>query len=733
MVLLRHRVVVLVALTLSLLFAVRSTDDVWLATKAYKTVDAHLVDQLENNALLHHVEATDGIIPLINWGVVFHAHSMAINGASYFRSTVVIRLKVFKEPLAKIQLIPCTNAKSKQFRCTIFNKMITAVNSIAQTHVKEAIDRLNKILQIIPEIKVPTTNTRKRRQRRRSAASTGRIVPVAIQVRNRLRKKRGLADITGKFGNAFADLFNLPTKHDFDVLTTHVDEIGKVVDTAKDELVSQEKELSNFRIKNANALATEMVRVKDNSNNINNLRADMLREQQDHQALANKMDNDLAIMSKYLDYMTEMNMQKAVYTAGIDIMIKRIDEFTVAIRTLTTGYLHEMLVEPGDVQKILDQLTIDINTKYGGMFEITNTNVAFYYSLRDLVYARKGHDLMIMIKVPIQHTGGPLKVYRMDTFPVYRSHKHHGRTLIVDLPDYFAVSPHIDFYTEFDASFYETCRGEALKTCGSQVSMQRQASKVMSCAAALFYGDSKRIMEACTIKYIDRPPDPYRAVALSNGNYLIVGGDHKVDDDWKINCPGAASSHSTRTIPSCTMCVVDVPCFCSLTGRSIYIELKLTDCRIPGDTNFPDIIFKYMFNLPSIHTTFPVELAAKFQADVTKINERPMFDFTHFNIIKSDPDDVIEAENKIDADFKRTINADHNRTVMFYTKAGKLTKLASDWSDLTTSKVDDLSNQVSDFTDLLDAKSILGIIPIGVIIGIVAIALGIFVMIKKRI
>lgn len=697
-------------------------------------------NDLHTNKLFHHVTATDGVIPLINWGVVFHKHSKAINGASYFRSTIVVRLDIFKQQLAHIELIPCTLAKSKKFRCNTFNKMINAVNTIASTRIKEAMDRLHKILQMIPEMRNSgRSSARKKRKSMTAARQVShqlwllRIRKSPHVPRTMHNRRRGKRDTFGKIGNAFADFFNLPTKHDIDIMETHVDEIGKVVGVAKDELVRSEKDLSNFRIKSANALATDMLRIKDNSNNINNLRNDMIREEKEHADLANAMDNEISIMGKYIDYMTEMSMEKAVYTAGIDIMIKRIDEFTSALRTLTTGYLHEMLVEPSDIQKILDQLTIDINRRYGGMFEITNKKVAFYYSMRDLAYSRKGHDLFIMVKIPIQHTGGPLTVYRMDTFPIYRSHDHHGRTLIVDLPDYFAVSPHIDFYTQFDASFYETCRGEQLKTCGTQVSMQRQTSQIMSCAAALFYGDSKRIMEACTINYIDRPPDPYRAIALASSNYLIIGGDHRVDDDWKVHCPAAASSHSTRTIASATMVVLDLPCFCSLTGRSIFIGMKLTDCRIPHDSNFPDITYKYMFNLPSIHTTFPAELAAKFQADVTKINERPNFNFTKFNIIKSDTPDVIEAENKIDADFKKSINAEHNHTMMFYTKAGKLTKLAGDWSDLTNSKIDDMSNTFSHFTNVLDANSIVGFLSLGMIIGISSLVCGLFVLWKKRI
>lgn len=685
------------------------------------------VENVYDNKLLQPVGATDGVIPMINWGVVFHSDSMMINGASHFRSTIAVRLNMFNEQVAQMTLMPCATDQQKKFQCETFNKMITAVNTIARTRVKETIDRLNKIIQLIPEWTSTRPARRRRSAFRRYLKRLKQSPHVPAEHIHRI-VKRG---ILSAFGTCFADMMNLPTKADIDTLKTHIDEIGKTVGQAKDELVRSEKELSNFRISSANALAKQMISIKDNANNIDRLRGDMIREEKEHQVLADQLDNELAIMDKYIDYLTELAMEKSVFTAGVEALVKRVDQFTAALRTLITGYLPEMLAEPDDVQKILDELAIDINVKYGGMFEITNKKVTFYYAMRDLAYARKGHDILIMLKIPIQHTGGPLRVYRMDTFPIYRSHDHHGRTLITDLPDYFAVTPQIDFYTEFTASYYDTCRGDQVKTCITQMSMQRQTSKVMSCAAALFYGDSKRIMQACTIKYIDRPPDPYKAIALSGSNYLIVGGDHKVDDDWKVSCPGAASSHNTRTIASCTMCVIDVPCFCLLTGRSLFIQMKLTGCRIPENKNFPDITYKYMFNLPSIHTTFPSELADKFLSDVTKINERPKFNFTKFHIIKSESADVIEAEDKIDADFKKTIEADHNHTVMWYTKAGKQLALSRDWSDLSNNKLNELSHTFSDFTDVLDAKSIMGCFSVGMIIGVFSFVCALFVLWKK--
>lgn len=639
--------------------------------------------------------------------------------------------------------MPCQNSQEKKFRCDVFNEMIEKVNRLTQEKMTEARKQFNRAMMLIPDSriggKLPSVvmssdgiERRKRRRKRRRTIYVRmkeRRMHMLIDERKRLRTTR---DVFGKVGNVFADFFNLPNNHDMEVLKTHVQEVAKSAGKGKDELVESEKELSNFRIKTANSMATEMVRIGDNSKNINNLREDFIEEQKQHVALADKEMDALEILNKYVDYSAKMTMEVILFEYSLNSLLKHMNNLVDSIRLLATGYIPPYLVEPTDVQMVLNHVKMIIDQKYRDVFELTNSDVAFYYMMRSIVYARNGTDLIVMMKIPIHSVGGTLNVYRVESYQVYRNHNSTDSTRITNLPDYFAVDSKNDMYTEFSATFFDTCRGQNLKTCASQMSLQRQTSTAKTCAAALYFDSARDIMTQCDISYTySGKIRPSRAKQLSNGTHLILDGDPNSTDTWKMNCPDAESGYNVRNVPSCTLCMIDVPCFCSLTSETFFIPLRLTNCVPPVDKQYPSITYRHLVNLPSVHTTFPEELADKFASDVAMINAKWPVHYPKPFIIRSDLSKVITAEKDEDADFKKTMSLEKRKTSMYGTAADKLLKHAQDWSDLAFSHLDDMQDQFTNFTSVLDAKGALGVFSVGVIFGIVSICLSCYILIKK--
>lgn len=718
-------------------------------------------------------------IAQLNWGVIFDKHSVTLNGESFFLHTIKISLKALNSPPVQIQHLACDTDQQKAFKCEKINDLIASVNSIASTRLTAAITRLRKVLNMVPHMNTPTPSTRGRR--RRSAqkefptntnctapldktlslghttsckieAQTTRNHMASALLRKALRShnnstearilrhkaRRVRRGVFSSAGNFLSDMFNLPNKHDFEVLETHVKEIGNVVGAAKDELMQSEKELSSFQVKSSAALAQQMIAIKENSNQINTVRNSLAMAEAAHQKLADKETDAINIMETYLDYMMDITLKCTLFEAGVNTLEEEIDRYTRAVIALTQGYLSEVLVDPQDIGRILADITKHLSKDY----VLTHTNPAFYYMMRSIVYTRQGDDLIIMLKIPVHNLGGLLSVYRITSLPVYQHQEGNGTTKIMNLPDFFAVDHNMDLYTEFSEAFYDTCRGHSVRTCSSQMSLQRtkyddgsnSQGAIMSCAAALFFDNAPQVMKMCDISYQAEGNDlPSNPLMMRNGSYVITGGDAQSNEMWELNCPAASTGYSVRKIKSCVLCIIDVPCGCSIKSKTFVISRRLTNCEMPDDPNYPSVTYKYMYNLVSINENFARELANQFRADVVMVNKIPNIRYRPLNITRLNISDVVEARKVMDADMKKVIQAHKRRTKIYYSATDKLLAKAENLSDYTNSHVDDMESQIEHFTDNLDSTTVLGTVSVGMIIGIVSIILAVFVLIKVKI
>lgn len=359
--------------------------------------------------------------------------------------------------------------------------------------------------------------------------------------------------------------------------------------------------------------------------------------------------------------------------------------FIEAINNLSRGFISTFILPPTNIKSITLHAKRALN-KYSGTFELSNSdnNPGFYYQMQNLVYTRNKNNIVLMMKIPFHNTGGVLDVYRMHSFPIFRSSTSLETTQITNLPTYFAVDKNGLHFSEFADSYFDSCRGTNLKSCNSQVSLQRvNDNNNPSCAVALYNGDSVAIMKNCKIAYKKHddppPPQPYM---LPNGTYFIVGGNPNSTERWHMKCPGATDGYNSRTIPACTLCMIDVPCFCRLGSKNFNIPLRLTGC-IGKDANHPDVVYRNLINLPSVNTHFPQQIAKEFGSNAARIGNKwkAEVNFKPVEIEESKIDDILETQGNNLKDFKKISYLQKKNSMMYANEATMLFSASENMSD----------------------------------------------------
>nr|DBA11664.1 TPA_asm: membrane-fusion protein [Malaco herpesvirus 4] len=287
------------------------------------------------------------------------------------------------------------------------------------------------------------------------------------------------------------------------------------------------------------------------------------------------------------------------------------DELATGMLEMTNGFLSEKLVPVAMVSKLLEHVRSNVLTvpQYKRMkLKITHSNPAFYYSTRKkTMYWCTNDYFNIMLTIPLNTGGaGLMTVYKVDTYPVNlgagqfkrqnvptmarttaEQQKYMSTSTIINMPQYFAVSPDLEYYVQMDATYYESCKGNDEKTGSLHVCRGESPTmlhgSVKTCVKAMFDDSTDDILSECQFS-VSSSASPGSAVQLGDTNTYLVHGSTTVHDEWIVNCP--TSNRRVRNIIPAQFLLLDVPCFCSLRATGFFVPYRISGCS--ADTSFTD-------------------------------------------------------------------------------------------------------------------------------------------------
>ena len=236
------------------------------------------------------------------------------------------------------------------------------------------------------------------------------------------------------------------------------------------------------------------------------------------------------------------------------------------ILTLSKGFLPENLISYHQMEKSLQAISIKLQEHESG-FQIANPEIAYYYNIRNIGYTQSNTSLFISVPVPLKSEDLYFILYKIRAFPIHTNVTDSGATLINNVPEYLAISQNKEYYLELSYSDLRDCIGTTLKKCKVMKAASRR--NAMTCSLALFLDNADMVMEKCKFDYQSENKGQI-AIDLGQG-YLFISGQDKF---WTMNCHGK----EPQGIPSCTLCIISLPCSCSLVSKHFYIPSRITNC-----------------------------------------------------------------------------------------------------------------------------------------------------------
>jgi hypothetical protein len=217
--------------------------------------------------------------------------------------------------------------------------------------------------------------------------------------------------------------------------------------------------------------------------------------------------------------------------------------FELAVESLAHKTLSPSLIGPSQTKTLLENIT--------RAFEGTPRRLCYtvphqIYASKEFQVVRHDRHVLIRIKIPYSTTQ-PLTVYELKTFESAVSGKQNFKTQLQQMPRYIVVNlahkllaavPH---NPEADLILFDQ--------------LQWQTSE--SCLYALVFDLPQRVPQVCEFSMIRAPiqPSVYR---LTTGKYVVSNFS-----TVETHC-GEESEIIKNYHPNCSLCLLDLPCGCSL-------------------------------------------------------------------------------------------------------------------------------------------------------------------------
>lgn len=635
-----------------------------------------------------------------NWGVVFSKVGTILNGVSKYRHTFAVAIpQALYTPLREID---CDSDALKLAHCQAINSLVRSVNRGYREEFVVADANIRRVLSA-----VPTTGGddggggaddggnigRRTRKKRSPHLSANYCKDGATEDRN-----QG-GGILSAFGKVASDLFGTPSFDDIKIVDRHICELADTVSLNAGQIRTTQDHLSSL----SSILDDEITSLRSGLGNMN----DRITETQEILVnVTRSLEGDLDRLQTRIQLQDDAQEAMYVFFGHLErfqhAVIRRlayISTWTYGVNKLLEGYVPQELVPTRDVEAVLDHVRRTI-LQHHPRLQLVHDNPAFYYRVRSTAFTKRNNFLYVMMTVPLKTKGGMLGVYRVDRTPIRTSEDHPSTTRIVNLPDFFAATSDLQYYTELSTAHYLSCRGEDVRVCQTERALQDSDRK--TCAAAIFYNSLSAVHEHCDIRYEPNASFP-EALRLTHSQYL-VHGDQTTSRSWTMHCPYARGTDKIRSVPACGTCIVNVPCGCSLDGDTFLIPLQVTECDFAEDEfGFPTVTKIYPYNLPIMSRLFSdSSFSSRAYSSPEAGTDRPVR-LSHYirNLTGHDDwDEVVARDEKYRMDLTKMIDEGRKKTAAYADKAEYYLKKATDFHDLVQAPLQGLK-RIMDGEDLI--------------------------------
>lgn len=663
---------------------------------------------------------------LLNWGIVMSRGPNVINGLTKYRHT--FQSFIPQISFSRISPMQCDTEELKLLHCEAINDLITAVNDQAEPVVDQMKSKIEIWLRSVPDIDNTYSVARSNSGRRKRAANLG--PDYCQKAASGDYQGGGGGNILSGLGNALSSLFGQPTWDDIKIMNKHVCQLADAVELNSQQIVALGSDFATFS-KVANS---RMDTIEEGISHVNDRvteTAELIR-QVAVKAYEGLTEVQIQLKRSMVGTNLLFKVQESLYEFQnqLEIMKGYVDNFGDGINILLSGRLPPQMVPVDRLKEIID--IVAEKTTPTGRIELVDRDPNFYYMLKNIVFTKSTslQSVFIMVNFPLYSVGGLMATYRIDNTYIATSENQESSTRIVNVPDFIAVTPELDYFAEYSTAELYSCEGGAIRTCHNERALQDITKP--SCAAALYMDNTEKILELCDIRF-DETPVPSGAVKLNDDTYIVHSSQAASGAQWTISCP-LIPNYVDRKIDACNTCILQIQCGCELIAPGEFIiPLQLAGCSSNLATIIPDIKPEYPISLPVLNAYIKADFLKNIKGDTVRPTKWGV-EIPRLTTLNEQWANTAEMSRKYSSSLKKVIQASKENRVFYAEKVDAFVKEAKDFSDLKLSKVKTLADTFSNLSWLADWNVIGAGTGIGAVMlpSVIAIVLSCYVLCKRR-
>ena len=459
----------------------------------------------------------------INYGTIFQREQDLLISREFWLHTFHIplpkRFKVSKIPSCDVKY-NCTEPQCNiVYNCQMLHTLVTQIHSLHESVFSSFNHTMRNIRNLIPQSKKFSFD----------------------------RVTRSLLPFVGKM---YKGLFGLATMEDVEIMASHINAITRRTNGLVKAFEQHNKHLSSFISVTDKRMTNLMNGIKLNNKEIVNMVNVMNFKFKDFE---NTVLNISSIILKQVD--------KA------NVLRSKFSNLEQAVQNLVDGRLTPYLIDSSTLTSVLHSINSKLRRSYKQFFLI-HTDPNYYYSNANFVYARNHSSLYVTLKFPISSLRQPLKLYKVVSLPVpvkdTTSSDMHA-TQLLSLPDYFAITPHHDYYLPLSSSDLLNCQHDSIILC--DINLVLTPITFPDCTMALFANDRNQIKKSCDFRFTQKLLKS-QIIELTATSALVYNSKNLI-----LDCP-----KEQQIVPGCAFCIIHVPCRCSVSTSTLYFSPRLVNC-----------------------------------------------------------------------------------------------------------------------------------------------------------
>eukprot|EP00058_Branchiostoma_floridae_P005702 XP_002591190.1 hypothetical protein BRAFLDRAFT_105392 [Branchiostoma floridae] len=674
------------------------------------------------------------VVEAHNFGAFFVREFPLLNGFTKYRHTIAIKDPVIPHQTLRRQ--SCDTPEDKLLHCESNNRLIADFDNTNNDRLTRIDEERQRTSSAVPNIDTSASSGTIRRLRRcirptwnhsppftkysathsipqyriwhvakRGNVSVVELLPKHHRKRREVtagpeyckKLKSGSAEeqnggFLATIGKVFNDLTGQPTWSDIKATDRHICLLADVEDDMKDQLVAESNELSSMsktvnrrvdtiesgvKLTHQEGEATlralnELGKSIANRTETNELRMARIEKSQELTlAIRSHLTNLRTYMIDYEDHI-------ANHIAGINVLL--------------TGRLPVQLVSFDDVRKILDH--VRHNVLPGTKMRLVHDNPGFYFMTENIVFTRSAKlgTTYITITVPLFDQGGLLGVYRVVPLSIPTKQTSVATTHIANLPDYLAVSTDRGqgFFTEMSAVELSSCRGDKVRTCHTERSLQDFDTP--TCAAALFRDmPADTVLELCDFRYngYERPSE---VIQLPNSEFLVLAPQaaNMTESNWVMRGPGPRPKEIR--VKASTITFLTPPCGFEVDAPGIfYIPPQWSNCEA-DQYESTQMVQSFPINKAMAHLILDSKQIIDEISASTRTSDIWDYDdnIPDLKLISGQWEKSVDDSRQESASLKKLLELHKNNTQAFATRTDEALRAATDFHDLNLAHTNDL-------------------------------------------